>query len=59
MYLSWCVNVADVGGDSGGATDIIQTQGSNEGISFEQERERLANSSTRTEDSDLGVTSSR
>jgi hypothetical protein len=48
--------VADVGGDSGGATDVIQAQGSNERTSFEQERERLADSSTRTKDGDLGVT---
>jgi hypothetical protein len=48
--------VADVGGDSGSATDVIQAQGSNERISFEQERERLADSSTRAKDGDLGVT---
>ena len=48
--------MADVGGDSGGATDIVQTQGGNERIGFEQERERLADSSTRAKDSNLGVT---
>ena len=59
VYLSRCVNVADIGGDSGGATDVVQAQGSNEGISFEQERERLADPSTCAKDSDLGVTGSR
>lgn len=59
IHLSWCVNVADIGSDSWSATDIIQTQGSNERIGFKQERERLANSSTRTEDSNLGVTGDR
>ena len=58
-YLSWCVDVADVGGDSRGAADVVQAQGSNERISFEQERERLANSSTRAEDSNFAVTGDR
>lgn len=48
--------MADIGGDSRGATDVVQAQGSNERISFEQEGERLADSSTRAEDSNLGMT---
>ena len=48
--------MADICGDSGGATDIVQAQGSDERVGFEQKRERLADSSARAKDSNLGVT---
>jgi len=51
--------MADIGSDSGGATNVVQAQGSNERISFEQERERLSDSSTRAKDSNLGMTGDR
>jgi len=48
--------VTDISCDSRGAANIVQAQGSDERVSFEQKRERLADSSTRAKNSNLGVT---
>ena len=53
------VNVADIGGDTRSATDIVKAQRSDEGVALEEEGERLSDTSASAEDGDLGVTGSR
>ena len=49
--------MADVCGNAGRATDIVEAEKSDEGVALEQKRERLANTSASAEDGDLGVAS--
>ena len=53
--LAGRVDVADVGSDTGSTTNVVEAQGRDEGIALEKERERLSDSSTSTEDGDLGL----
>jgi hypothetical protein len=46
--------VADISGNAGGATDIEEGELSDTGVELEEERQRLSNSSTGTEDGNLG-----
>jgi len=50
--------VADIGGDTGCATDIVESELSNSGVELEEEGERLTDTTSSTEDSDTGVLSS-
>jgi len=49
------VDVADISGDTGCATDIVESELSNSGVELEEEGERLTNTTSSTEDSDTGV----
>lgn len=45
--------MADIGGDTRRATDIVEAERGDEGVLLEEEGEGLADSSTGTEDGDL------
>ena len=47
------VNVADISSDTGCTTDIIEAQGSDVLVELQEQRKRLANSSSGAEDGDL------
>jgi len=51
------VDVANIGGDTGCATDIVESELGNSGVKLEEEGERLADTTSSTEDSDTGVLS--
>jgi len=50
-----CVDVADIGGDTGSTPDIVESELGNSWVELEEERERLADTASSTEDSDTGV----
>ena len=45
--------MADIRSNTGGTTDIIETQRGYKRVDFKEERERLANATTRAKDSNL------
>ena len=45
--------MANIRSNTGGTTNIIETERGYKRVDFEKERERLANASTRTKDSNL------
>jgi hypothetical protein len=49
------VDVADIGGDTWGAPDIVESELGNSGVELEEEGERLTDTASSTEDSDTGV----
>jgi len=51
------VDVANIGGDTGCAPDIVESELGNSGVKLEEEGERLADTTSSTEDSDTGVLS--
>ena len=53
-HLAVGVNMANIGSNTGGAADIIEAQRGDERVVLEEQRERLANSSTGAENGDLG-----
>jgi hypothetical protein len=53
-YSALGVDVADISGNAGGATDIEERELSDTGVELEEEGQRLSNSSTSTEDGNLG-----
>ena len=54
-YLTGGVDVADIGGNTRCTADIIQTERGDQRVAFQQQRQRLANSTSGTEDGNLGV----
>lgn len=52
-HLAGGVNVADIGCDTRRTTDIVEAQGGDEFVLFEEQRERLANASSGAEDGDF------
>jgi hypothetical protein len=53
-YGALGVDVADISGNAGGATDIEERELSDARVELEEEGQRLANSATGTEDGNLG-----
>lgn len=51
--------MADIGSNTGCATDIVQTEAADVRVELKQKRQRLADTSTSAEDGDLGVTCGR
>ena len=51
--------MANVGSDTGGTTDIVEAKLCDVGVELEEEGQGLADSSTGTEDGDLGLACSR
>lgn len=47
--------MADIGGNTRRTTDIVEAQLRDKGVGLEQERERLADTSSGTENGNLGV----
>lgn len=58
-YLTASVDVAHIGSNTGSTTDIIQTQGCDQWITFKEQRQRLTNSSASAEDCNFCSTGSR
>jgi hypothetical protein len=52
-HLAGGVNVADICGNTRGTTDIVQAERCDERVTFEEEGERLANSSSSAEHGDF------
>lgn len=52
-YLGRGVDVGDVGGDAGGAGDIVEGEGGDERVQLHEEGERLPDAAGRAEDGDL------
>lgn len=50
-----CVDVSNVGGDTGGTLDIVKSKLSHTWVQLHEERERLANATSSTKDGNLGV----
>ena len=53
-YGALGVDVADISGNAGGATDIEEGELSDTGVELEEERQRLSDSTAGTEDGNLG-----
>lgn len=51
------VDVADIGGDTGCTTDIVESELGDSWVELEEEGERLTDTTSSTEDSDTGVLS--
>lgn len=58
-YLTGGIDVTDICSDTRSTTNIVKAQGSDVRVQLKQEGERLANTSTSTENGDLLLTSSR
>lgn len=52
------VDVRDVGSDTGGASDVVQSERSDEGVGLEEEGHGLSDSTGGTEDGDASLGSS-
>lgn len=55
QYLRSGVDVADVGGDAGGAGDIVEGELGDERVELHEESEGLADATGRAEDGDLAL----
>ena len=53
-YGALGVDVADISGNAGGATDVEEGELSDTGVELEEERQRLSDSTAGTEDGNLG-----
>jgi hypothetical protein len=53
LHLGRGVDVGDVGGDAGGAGDIVEGEGGDERVQLHEEGERLPDAAGRAEDGDL------
>jgi hypothetical protein len=54
-YRAVGINVADICGNTRCATDIVEAQRGHERVDFEEQRERLADASTRAKHSDFSL----
>jgi hypothetical protein len=56
-YLARRIDVADICSDTRSATNVVETERGDQRVTFEKQRQWLANSSSSAKDGDLGVTS--
>lgn len=52
-YGALGVDVANISGDTGAATDVVEGELADAGVELEEERQRLADTTAGTEDDDL------
>jgi hypothetical protein len=53
-HFAGSIHMTDIRSNTWSATNIVQAQGADKRVKFEEQRERLANSSSCTENGDLG-----
>ena len=58
-HLGWGVDVAHVRCNTGCAADVVEAERGDEGVRLEEKRQRLANASSRAQDSDFCVSGGR
>ena len=57
--LALGINVGDICGNAGSAADVVEAERGDEGVLLKEEGEGLADTSTGTEDGDLGLAGRR